>query len=304
MTHDHHHHHGHHPGAARADNRLRLACTLGLTLAYMVAEIVGGYMADSLSLLADAGHMFSDAAGLGLSLFAAWIAGRPPTPQHSYGYYRAEILAALANGAMLIAISILILIEAVHRLSAPEEVIGSLMAGIAAGGLLVNIIGLWILSAGRSESLNMHGAWLHLISDALGSAAALVAGGLVWALGWQWADPVASILITVLVVISAWNLVKQAIAVLMESTPAHLDVDEVLGAMITAPGVVEVHDLHIWTITSGMDSLSAHVVLEAGYESHAALDGLRAVLHDRFAIDHITIQVDAAGESECRSSFS
>ncbi len=178
------------------------------------------------------------------------------------------------------------------------------MAAIAAGGLLVNIAGLLILNAGKGESLNMRGAWLHLISDALGSAAALIAGGLVWAFHWEWADPVASILIAVLVVFSAWGLVKQAIAILMESTPPHLNVEAVREAMMSAAGVVEVHDLHIWTITSGMDSLSAHVVLAPGFESHAALDGLRALLHDRFAIDHITIQVDAAGESECRSSFS
>jgi cobalt-zinc-cadmium efflux system protein len=145
---------------------------------------------------------------------------------------------------------------------------------------------------------------LHLISDALGSVAALLAGALAWAFAWNWADPVASILIGILVIFSSWNLVKQAVAILMESTPAHLDVDEVRQAMISAPGISEVHDLHIWTITSGMESLSAHIVLLPGHESHAALDGLRAVLHERFAIDHITIQIDAAGESECRTSFS
>jgi cobalt-zinc-cadmium efflux system protein len=306
MGHHHQHDHVHRREAAhsgRADSCARLGWTLGLTLGYMVAEIVGGYLADSLSLLADAGHMFSDAAALGLSLFAVWIAQRPPTPQHSYGYYRAEILAALANGATLIAIAIIIFIEAFRRLAAPEEVAGPLMAAIAAGGLVVNLLGLTILNAGKSQNLNMHGAWLHLISDALGSVAALSAGALVWAFGWNWADPAASILIGILVIFSSWNLLKQAIAILMESTPRHLDIDAVRNAMVAAPGICEVHDLHIWTITSGMESLSAHVVLLPGFESHAALDSLRRVLHDRFAIDHITIQVDAAGQEHCRTSF-
>jgi cobalt-zinc-cadmium efflux system protein len=303
MGHDHHHHHDHGRKGGRPDNRARLAATLVLTLGYMLAEIVGGYLADSLSLLADAGHMFSDAAALGLSFFAAWISRRPPTPQHSYGYYRAEILAALANGATLIAISIMIFIEAFHRLSAPPEVAGGLLAAVAAGGLAVNILGLAILHAGKDESLNMRGAWLHLISDALGSVAALSAGGLVWAFGWEWADPVASVVIGILVIVSSWNLLKQAIAILMESTPGHLDVDAVRGAMMSAPGIGEVHDLHIWTITSGMDSLSAHVVLLPGFENHAALEALRRVLHDEFAIDHITIQIDPAGQENCPTKF-
>ncbi len=203
----------------------RLAWTLGLTLIYMFAEIIGGYLADSLALLADAGHMFSDVAALGLSLFAAWISQRPPTPRLTFGYYRAEILAALANGATLIAISIVIFIEAGRRLSTPEPVQGLLMLSIAAGGLVINIVGLAILHSGRGENLNIHGAWLHLLTDALGSVAALVAGGLVWAFGWNWADPAASIAIGVLVIYSSWNLMKQAIAILMQSTPSHLNCD-------------------------------------------------------------------------------
>lgn len=304
------HQHGHHDHlgrtsahGGRALNRARLAWTLALTLGYMVAEIVGGYLADSLALMADAGHMFSDAAALGLSLFAAWIAERPPTPQHSYGYYRAEILAALANGATLIAIAIFVFIEAFRRLGAPEPVQGPLMFAIASGGLAINIVGLAILSGGKTESLNMHGAWLHLLTDALGSIAAMVAGGLVWGLAWYWADPVASVAIGLLVIYSSWNLLKQSISILMESTPGHLDVDAIRDAILTSPGVSEVHDLHIWTITSGMESLSAHVVLASGYEAHASLDSLRRILHDRFGIDHITIQIEAAGQKECDTSF-
>jgi cobalt-zinc-cadmium efflux system protein len=305
------HYHGHgdrHEGhsahaGGRGRSRSGLTWTLALTVGYMVAEIVGGLASGSLALLADAGHMLSDAAALGLSLFAAWIAGRPPTPQHSYGYYRAEILAALANGATLIAIAIVIFIEAVRRLSAPEEIAGPLMMGIAAGGLAVNMLGLALLHGSKGESLNIHGAWLHLVADALGSVATLVAGALVWAFDWNWADPVASVAIGLLVIYSSWQLVKQAISILMESTPGHLNVDDVRSAMIATPGVCEVHDLHIWTITSGMESLSAHVRLEAGREPHAALEDLRRALHDRFGIDHITIQIEPQGPEGCPTSF-
>ncbi len=210
--------------------------------------------------------------GAGLELVCRLDQRAPPTPTHSYGYYRAEILAALANGATLVAIAILIVIEAIHRLSDPQPVEGLLMLGIAAGGLVINILGLAILNAGKSENLNMHGAWLHLLTDALGSVAALLAGGLIWLAGWYWVDPVASILIALLVTYSSWNLLKQAIAILMESTPSHLNVDEVRSAMAQTPGACDVHDLHIWTITSGMVSLSAHIVLSEGQDSAAALD--------------------------------
>ncbi len=273
-----HHHHGHdqvHAGAcpsdaARRQNTRRLAGVLVLTLTYMLAEAIGGWLADSLALLADAGHMLSDAAALGLSLFAAWIAHRPPTPQHSYGYYRAEILAALANGATLIAVSLVIFYEAISRLARPHDVEGQWMMAIAGGGLAVNVVGLAILHGGRSENLNLRGAWLHLLTDALGSVTAILAGLLIWARGWHWVDPVASILIGVLVIYSSWGLLKEAIAILMESTPKHLDVDAIRDAIAAAPGVRSVHDLHIWTITSGRVSLSAHVIV-AGDQIAAGL---------------------------------
>jgi cobalt-zinc-cadmium efflux system protein len=169
--------------------------------------------------------------------------------------------------------------------------------------LVINLVGLVILSGGRNTSLNIHGAWLHLLTDALGSVAALVAGGLIWAFGWYWVDPAASIAIGILVIYSSWSLVKQAIAILMQSTPEHLDFDAVRGAIAAVPGVREVHDLHIWTITSGMESLSAHVVLLSGQDHQALLENVRQVLHQRFNIDHITIQIDPAGQEECRTSF-
>jgi cobalt-zinc-cadmium efflux system protein len=289
------HEHGHGPGAHRSKSRRRLAIVLVLVALYMIAEVVGGLLTNSLALLADAGHMLSDAASLALALFALWIAQRPPTPRHTYGYYRTEILAALVNGATLVAISVYIFIEAYERVGEPPEVQGALMMGIAVGGLVINLMGLWILNAGKSESLNVRGAWLHVLTDALGSVGAIVAGGLIWAFGWNWADPVASVLIGLLVIYSSWALLKETVAVLMEGAPGHIDVDEVRDAIRGVEGVGAVRDLHVWTITSGMVALSAHVEA-AGARPHGAL--LREVqdtLHEAFEIDHSTIQIDPAG---------
>jgi len=302
--HDHCHHHGHaHSAESRARNRSRLTLTMGLTVVYMFAEAIGGWWSDSLALLADAGHMFSDAAALGLSLFALWIAQRPPTPQHSYGYYRAEILAALANGAALVAISIFICFEAIGRLREPHVVAGPIMMGIAAGGLVVNVIGLAILHGGRQGSLNVQGVWLHLLTDALGSVAALAAGGLVWAWGWEWADPVASMLIGALVIYSSWSLLRDAINILMERTPPHIDVGEVRQTILGLAGVCGVHDLHVWTITGGMESLSAHVTIAAGQSSRAALEAIGEALKREYGIEHSTIQLEPDDDAACRTSF-
>jgi len=283
----------------RRTDRARLTVTLALVLAYMVAEVVGGLLTNSLALLADAGHMLSDAGALGLSLFAAWIAQRPPTPQRSYGYYRAEILAALANGAALVAISIYIVIEAVERLTAPPAVLGGAMLGVACGGLAVNLAGLWILSGTKSENLNLRGAWLHVLTDTLGSIAAIAAGLVIWTRGWTWADPAASVLIALSVVYSAWGLLREAVSVLMESTPKHIDPDQVHAAIARVAGVRGVHDLHIWVITTGMEALSAHAVLETGVAAEAVLGEIREVLAERFGIDHVTIQFEAEECGAC-----
>jgi cobalt-zinc-cadmium efflux system protein len=289
--HSHHHGHCHHHGGSDR-NRRRLALTLGLVVLYMVAEVVGGLLSGSLALLADAGHMLSDAGALALSLFAIWIAQRPPTPSKTWGYYRIEILAALINGAALVALSIFILFEAVERIRQPAEVRAPLMMAVAAGGLLINLISLRILSGGKNDNVNMRGAWLHVLTDALGSVQAIVAGGLIWVYGWAWADPVASVLISLLVIYSAWGLLRETVGVLMEGAPRHIDVDEVRDCLICLPGVLAVHDLHIWTITSGMESLSVHVVLEEGRSYGDALAEVRAILHKRFGIDHMTVQIE------------
>lgn len=303
MAHAHQHRHSQGSGD-RSSQRRRLKWALGLAASFMLVEVAGGLAANSLALLADAGHMLSDVAALGLSLFALWMAGRPSGPEKTYGYYRIEILAALVNGATLVALAVWIVVEAVGRLREPPEVQGPLMLGVAVAGLLVNVAALAVLHGGREESLNVKGAWLHVLADALGSVQAIAAGVLIWTLGWHWADPVASVLIAVLIVYSSWSLLKDAVSVLMESAPGHIDVDEVRDAILGVDGVGEVHDLHVWTITSGFEALSAHVVPSNGeVEVGALLRRLRGELHERFGIDHVTLQVepeacDPANESQ------
>ncbi len=270
-----------------------MTIALVLTASYMVAEVIGGIVSGSLALLADAGHMLSDAAALALALFAMWMARRPAKAQRTYGFKRSEILAALANGATLVAVAIFIFIEAYERFAEPPRVQGVLMLCIAVGGLVMNIIALIVLSGGRSESLNVRGAWLHVLSDALGSVGAIASGALIWAFGWYWADPVASVIIGLLVVHSAWSLLKETVAVLMEHAPGHINVDEVRESMGGHEHVCAVHDLHVWTITSGLVCLSAHVVTAAeSGQQQTMLGELTSELRTRFSIDHVTIQIE------------
>jgi cobalt-zinc-cadmium efflux system protein len=259
---------------------------------YMGAEVVGGWLANSLALLADAAHMLSDAGALALALFAMRFAERPATARHTYGYYRAEILAALVNGATLIAIALIIFLEAYERLQAPPQVQGGLMMGVAVGGLIVNGLGLWFLHGGRDESLNVHGAWIHVLTDALGSVQAIVAGALILMFGWTWVDPVASVLIGLLIIYSAWYIVAQSVSVLMEGAPGHVDVDDVRAALLGLPHVSEVHDLHVWTITSGFVALSAHLTCRTPGEQEPVLQSAQEILTERFSIRHTTIQID------------
>ena len=293
-SHHHGHHHGHSHGHHGAGSRSRrsLTLTLCLVLFYMIAELVGGWLSGSLALLADAGHMLSDAAALALSLFALWIARRPPTPRQTWGYYRSEILAALVNGATLVVISVFILLEAFERFRDPAPVNAPLLMAVATGGLVINLIGLSLLSGSKDDNLNLRGAWLHVLTDALGSVQAILAGALIWWFGWTWADPAASVLIALLVIWSAWHLLRETVGVLMEGAPRHIDVDEVRNSLAGIPGVLEVHDLHVWTITSGMESLSAHVVVAEGEPACDMLTVVRSTLHDRFGIHHLTIQIE------------
>lgn len=297
-------HHDHSPGAGgqAAGNRSRLAWTLGLVVLYAVAEVVGGLVTGSLALLADAGHMVSDAGALALALFALWMSHRPAGAQHTYGYRRIEVLAALVNGASLLAISVLIAVEAVERLNDPPDVAAPGMMLVAAGGLVVNFIALALLhrgSSGPDANLNLRGAWLHVLTDTLGSLQALIAGGLIWAFGWNLADPIASLLISALVVYSSWSLLRETVRVLMEQAPKHISVDEVRATLEGLPGVVAVHDLHVWTITSGMEALSAHLVAIPGTAHAALLTTVREALHDGFHIEHVTVQIEPEAYQGC-----
>jgi cobalt-zinc-cadmium efflux system protein len=300
----HSHHHGHDHGHAHVHwlddgaNARRLVVVLVLTALYMLAEAVGGWLAHSLALIADAGHMLSDVAALGLSLFAVWISRRPPTPARSYGYHRTEILAALANAATLIAISVWVCFEAYHRLHAPPNVAGRMVMAIAAGGFLINVAGMRVLSGGRASNLNIHGAWLHVATDALGNIGTVVAGAAVAYLGWLWADPVASVLIAALVSWSAWELLKDSVDVLMEGTPSSIDSAKVRDALCTVSGVQTVHDLHIWSIASGRVSLSAHISVDGSRTDREILPDLCATLRRDFGITHVTLQL----ESECAAN--
>ena len=258
----------------------------------MVAEIIGGLLSNSLALLADAGHMFSDVASLGLSVFAIWLARQPSGSQRTYGFLRAEILAALVDATTLILVSLFVFKEAWERLQAPPEVRGGLMMGIAVGGLLVNIAGLFILHGGRDENLNVRGAWLHVLSDALGSVAAISAGLLIHFFGWYWSDPVLSVLIGLLILYSSWRLLAESVGVLMETAPAHIDVAQLKATLTEPEGVIEIHDLHVWTITSGLESVSCHVVTDATRPHDELLSELRRLVHTRCGIDHVTIQIE------------
>jgi cobalt-zinc-cadmium efflux system protein len=265
---------------------------LVFTATYMVAEIVGGFVANSLALLADAGHMFSDAAALGLSLVAVMLAQRPATSNRTYGFHRAEILAALTNGAALLVLAVLIAREAWGRLSDPPEVQGGLMLLVAAGGLAINLVNLMILSGGRHHNLNVRGAWLHVMADTLGSVGAILAGAAIYFLGWSWADPVASFVIASLVLYSAWGLVRETLDVLMEGVPKDISVDDVAAALRGISGVLDAHDLHVWSLTSGRNIATTHLVIAEDADHQGIIDAANRTLAERFAIAHATIQVE------------
>lgn len=281
--------------SATARNRRLLWITFGLTLTYFFAEVIGGLMTNSLALLADAAHMLTDVGGLGLALFASWISTKPATPAKTYGYYRVEILAALGNAVVLFLLSFYILYEAYLRFEAPPEVGSGLMLAVATVGLVVNLVGIWFLRKGAKESLNMQGAFLEVVGDLLGSIGVLVAGAIMWLTGWYYADPIFSVFIGLFILPRTWRLMTQAVNILMEASPAHLNLAEVEKAMLGVGGVASVHDLHAWTITSGIDALSAHVVLNERVEpdvNGAVVQEIAAILKQRFKIDHTTIQVE------------
>ncbi len=302
------HSHGHTMGIgtareARGDHARRILVVAILSALYVVVEVVGGLWSGSLALLADAGHTLSDVGALVLSLVAIWIAKHPATKRRTFGHTRAEILAALAQGVGLLVVAIFVSIEAIERFGAPREVSAGVMIAVASGGLAMNAFGLWWLRQGRHENLNLRGAWLHIASDALGSIGVIVAGIAIEAYGWTWIDPAASLLISALIVYAAVFLLRDVVDVLMESAPAHLDTDEIRGQLLAEPGVLEIHDLHVWSIGSGEVSLSCHAIGSADFEAGDLLRRLQQRLRGSFGIEHATLQLEPeAGAEVCAAN--
>jgi cobalt-zinc-cadmium efflux system protein len=284
--------HAHHHGSAssRRDTR-RLGIVLSLTVTYMVVEAIGGLLANSLALLADAGHMLTDNLALALALFAARLSRRPPDPVRTFGYQRAEILAALINGIALLALCGFIVWEAAKRFQSPVEVQFGLMAAVAAGGLLVNLTGVWILHD-RDQGLNVRAAYLHVLGDLLGSVGALTAAGLIALFGWYWADPAASVVIAGIIVFSSVRLLLRSVHVLMEGAPAHLDASEIRDSLATMDGIGGVHDLHLWSLGGRVPLLTAHLVTDHSTAPATVLRDATRLLRERYGIEHVTLQVE------------
>ncbi len=287
---DHTHSHSHEPRGAGSINKLKLA--LVLTSVYMFAEAIGGWFANSLALLADAGHMLTDVAAMTLTLAAIWFASRPATAKKTFGYYRLEILAAFVNGIALVLISLWVIYEAYERWNAPPPIKGVELTLIAIGGLIINLICAWLLHGNHEHDLNMRGAWLHVVGDALGSVTAILAGAAILAFGWLWADAASSVLISLIIIVGAWNLIKESVNVLLEGTPAHINLKAVEEIIRRTENVEDVHDLHVWTITSGMEALSVHIIHCDEVSQKELLQTVRRKLHDEFGIDHLTIQME------------
>jgi len=302
--HDHGHAHSHAPtgGTATAAYVGTLRVALSITLTVMVIEIIGGVVADSLALVADAAHMATDALGLGMALLAIHFANRPPTGKRTFGYARAEILAALANCLLLLGVGGYVLYEAIQRFITPAGTEGGLTIVFGAIGLVANMISLSLLMRGQKESLNVRGAFLEVAADALGSVAVLISATVILTTGWQAADPIASLVIGLMIVPRTFKLLRETLDVLLESAPKDVDMTEVRTHILALDGVEDVHDLHAWTITSGMPVLSAHVVVRSdvlsaiGHEK--MLHELQGCLGDHFDVEHCTFQLEPSGHAE------
>jgi cobalt-zinc-cadmium efflux system protein len=269
-----------------------LKWVFGLTLAYLVVEIAGGLWTGSLALLADGFHMFADATGIGLSLLATWLSHRPAPLWRTFGYQRAEIMAAFFNGLILVAMGLFILLESFDRFSHPARVEADLMTLIAGGGLLVNAVAAWLLHKEHHANLNIKGAYLHVLGDLLGSVGAMAAGGLILFFGWNWADPAISVLIAFLVMFSAASLLKDALNVLLEGCPAHIDIDQIHQEMLKCDGVLAVHHLHVWNINLQRALLTAHLEVKPGAYTGETLTDVQNMLKERFGLSHVTLQLE------------
>ncbi len=288
------------PPCAHVDRRLagppvaRLWLVFGLTAVFMVVEAVGGWLAGSLALLADAGHMLTDVGALGLTLLTAWIARRPANQTKTYGYLRWEILAALVNGAVLFGIAALVVYEAINRIGHPEPIKGGLFLVVAAAGLLVNAGSLWLLHGAQHEHHNTRGAYLHILGDLLGSVGAVAAALIVLSTGWTLADPIISVVLSLLILVGAWRLVRESTDILLDAVPAHIALGEVERRMLAVAGVEAVHDLHVWTVTSGMVAMSGHALVPDLAAHPGVLEAIRRALAG-LGIGHVTIQLETRG---------
>lgn len=278
--------------SAAAAHRGRLWIVFGITSTFLIAEVVGGLLTNSLALLADAGHMLTDVAGIGLAVFAIRLASRPASEERSFGFYRVEVLAAVINAVILFGVAVFVLIEAWRRLREPLEISSGLMLGVALAGMAANAVSLRLLHQGQSQSLNMRGAYLEVLGDLLGSAAVVVAALVIGLTGFRAADPIASALIGLMIVPRTWKLLKDAVDVLLEASPRDVDLAGVRRHVLEAEGVADVHDLHVWTITSGMNVISAHVVVREDADPAAVLDHLCECLSADFDIEHSTFQLE------------
>lgn len=288
----HGHSHHHHDAAMRQRSKSAMITVLILSAGYMVVEVAAGLYTGSLALLADAGHMLSDVAALGLALFANWFATRAPSEAKTYGYYRTEVLAALVNGAALLALSGYILYESVERLLNPTPILSGTMLIVACGGLVVNLVSMKLLSPSSEHSINARAAYLEVFGDMLGSAAIIIAGLIIMFTGWSIVDPIVSGLIGLMIVPRTWGLIKECVHILMEGTPARIELKKLRTRICSVSGIVDLHDLHVWTLTSSKDAMSAHVIVSAEANEDQVLQRITEIARDEFDLHHTTIQVE------------
>lgn len=298
MGHDHDHSHASARAGARHKGRLQAA--LAILVVFFVVEVVAAVITDSLALLSDAGHMLTDVVGLGMALAAIHLADRGRDRDHrTFGLYRLEILAALANSVLLFGVAVWVFVEAVRRLDNPEEVSSGLMLVVAIAGLLANLVAFWLLRPGAGESLNLEGAYLEVMSDLLGSVGVIVAALVMIVTDWTWVDPLVGVAIGAFILPRTWRLGGKALRILVQAAPPGVDVIAIADDLAAIVGVVDVHDLHVWTLTSDMEVATAHVMVRAGADHHQVLDEARSLLRDRYGIDHATLQVEPDDHEGC-----
>jgi cobalt-zinc-cadmium efflux system protein len=288
----------HHHADARKASRKKLLAVIAMSGSFLIVEAAAGFWTGSLALIADAGHMLGDVAALALAFFAIWLAGRPAGPSRTYGYHRSEILAALANSVLLVVISLFILFEAMQRFAQPPQVMSSQMLVVAVIGLCINLISIHLLSDSHAESLNTRAAYLEVVSDMLASVGVILTATVMMTTGWYIADPVISMILALFIIWRTWGLLKESIDILMESAPENVDLQDLSGAILEVDGVLAVHDMHVWTITSGIISMSAHVTIGSKEDPESLLDRLEHLLDHHFGITHTTIQLETESASK------